>query len=280
MNNFYIYVILNLDEPGIFEYNDIKFDYMPIYIGKGINKRQFTHFKPYSLKKDSEKNKFLLKYNCISKIIKDGLAEIESLNLERYYIKLIGRVDIKTGPLLNLTSGGQGVCGYQYTEDQKLDRSLKQRCDKNHFYNKNHNVDTFKEFKRSVYQINIITDEIIDKFDSLSDAAIKTNSNESHIRDCCNGKRKTHNGFKWKDVDDNYIKKRSSKNNSTNKREILQIDLDGNIIEKYDSISSCSRITGIRKSNIIDCLSNRKRTAGGFKWSYNESIIMKFSEMN
>lgn len=177
-------------------------------------------------------------------------------------------MDIGTGTLLNLTNGGQGVSGYQYTEDQKLERSFRQQCDNNHFYSKKHNVNTFNEFKRPVYQIDVNTDEIIDKFDSLSDAASKTNSNESHIRDCCSGKRKTHNGFKWKDVDDNYIKKRSSKNNNTNKREILQIDLDGNIVEEYDSISLCSRETGIKKSNIFDCLANRKRTAGGFKWSY------------
>ena len=59
------------------------------------------------------------------------------------------------------------------------------------------------------------------------------------------------------------------------------MDLEGNIIEEYDSISLCSRETGITKSNLFDCLANRKRTAGGFKWSYkNESFIVRYSNYN
>ena len=133
---YYVYVILNLEEPGEYKYGEIEFDYMPIYIGKGKNKRQFVHFKNHSLKSESEKNKSLLKYNCESKILKDNLSEVESFILERYYIELIGRKNIDKGPLLNLTSGGQGASGYIYTEDQLIKRSKEQSTINNHFYNK------------------------------------------------------------------------------------------------------------------------------------------------
>ena len=276
MDDFYIYVILNLEEPGDFKYGDIKFDHLPIYIGKGKNKRQFTHFKNYSLKGESEKSKSLLKYNCVSQIFKNNLSESESFKLEREYIELIGRKNIDKGPLLNLTSGGQGASGYKYTPEQILARSKRQSTTGNIFYGKKHNIGAFNKFKRPVYQIDTNTGEIINKFDSLSDASSKTNSNETHIRNCCNGNRIIHNGFKWKDVE-SYIKKSTIKGNNTQKRKVSQLDLDGNIINEYESISSASKITGIIKSNIINCLSGNKQSAGGFKWSYkNEST--KFDE--
>lgn len=175
---------------------------------------------------------------------------------------------MNSGPLLNLTSGGQGASGYKYTPEQLIKRSKEQSTVNNHFYNKKHKGNAFDKFKRSVYQIDMLTDEIIDEFDSLADAAQKTGSKEDHIRSCCNGSRKSHNGFKWRDANPDYIKKRRSKNNNTSKRKVVQLDLDGNIVNDYESISSASRSVGIKKSNIIDCLSKRKMTAGGFKWEY------------
>jgi hypothetical protein len=276
-NSYYVYVILNVEVPGEFKYGDIEFDHLPIYIGKGKNKRQFVHFKNHSLKIESEKNKSLLKYNCISKILKDNLTEVESLKLERDYIELIGRSDLNTGPLFNLTSGGQGVSGYKYTLDQLLVRSRNQSNSGNSFYNKMHNKSTFDRFKRPVYQIDKNSGEILNEFDSIIDAVNKTGSRECHIRDCCNGHRKTHNGFGWRDVNSNYVKKRRSKNNKTSKRKVIQLDLDGNLKGEYDSISDASRSTSIRKCNIINCLSKNRLSAGGFKWEYKkESKHMKY----
>lgn len=267
MNSFYVYALLNLNIPGKFKYNDIELEFLPFYIGKGKGKRDLEHFKNYSLKPNSSKNKFLKEGKCISKKIKDNLSEDDAFRLERYYIDLIGRIDNGAGPLANLTSGGQGVSGYKYTPDQLIKRSKEQSTIGNGFYNKKHKKNTFNKFKRSVYQIDINTGEIIDKFDSLSDAAIKTNSDENHIRDCCNGSRKTHNGFRWEDANSDYVKKRISKGNNTQKRKILKLDLDGKITE-YESISYASKVTGIRKCNIIGCLSKNRLSAGGFKWKY------------
>ena len=283
--DYYVYVILNLDESGKFIYGDSEFDFLPIYIGKGKNKRELEHFKPYSLKTDSEKNKSLLQYNCVSKKLVNNLSEGDAFKLERDYIELIGRRNLDTGPLLNLTSGGQGASGYKYTPEQLIKRSKEQSTINNGFYNKNHDKNTFNKFKRSVYQIDINTNQIINKFDSLADAAKETNSSEDHIRDCCNGNRKTHNGFKWVDVNPTYVKKRLSKGNNTKKRKIYKLDLDGKILEEYESISMASRETGILKGNIIAVLADRKMTAGGFKWKYKpedikENIIMKFNQFN
>lgn len=51
---------------------------------------------------------------------------------------------------------------------------------------------------KPVFKINIKTEEIIEEYCSLKEAAEKTNTHRSSISSCCNGKLKSSNGFKWK----------------------------------------------------------------------------------
>lgn len=51
--------------------------------------------------------------------IQEGLTEKEALGLEIFCIKLYGRVDTGAGILRNLTDGGEGVCGLQFSEETK-----------------------------------------------------------------------------------------------------------------------------------------------------------------
>jgi predicted GIY-YIG superfamily endonuclease len=51
---------------------------------------------------------------------------------------------------------------------------------------------------KTVCQIDKKTNEILNVFSSLTEAASKTNSIISGISYCCSGQRKTHNGYKWK----------------------------------------------------------------------------------
>lgn len=281
MNNFYVYVILNLDDPNILKFGDFEFKYTPIYVGKGKGKRNLEHFKPYSLKQNSHKNKTLLKYNCDTLILMSNLSEDDAFSEEKRLIELIGRKNIKTGSLLNLTSGGQGVSGYIYSEEQLEKRSKNNIGDKNNFYGKKHKPDSFKKFKRPVNQIDKITGKVINTFDSLSIAAKETSSDENHIRDCCNGNRKTHNGFRWSDDSSDYINTRTTNTKKSNKkRKISKLNLKNEFLEEFDSISEASRISGISKSNIIGCLKHRKRTAGGFIWIYNEDIDKHLNLIN
>lgn len=103
MNNFYVYIY---KDPIIFE---------PFYVGKGCNGR----YRDISARKY---NKHL--YNKIQKYRRQGyfikditffeqknLFERDALSLEIELIRKIGRRDLGTGPLLNLTDGGDGVIG-------------------------------------------------------------------------------------------------------------------------------------------------------------------------
>lgn len=54
--------------------------------------------------------------------------------------------------------------------------------------------------KKPVKQIDRHSNRVIDIFESAREASRKTNSNYKNISQVCNGKRKTHNGYKWEFV--------------------------------------------------------------------------------
>lgn len=124
-NKFYVYVYLNPNIEGEFIYGEYVFDYEPFYIGKGFGDRLFHHLKCKG--RNHNKNiiiKDLLRENKTPIIlkIKENLSNEDSLILEKEMIKLIGRLDIGTGTLTNLTEGGEGHIGYIQSEETKRKR--------------------------------------------------------------------------------------------------------------------------------------------------------------
>lgn len=51
-----------------------------------------------------------------------------------------------------------------------------------------------------------------------------------------------------------------------NHKEVLCKDMDGNVIQKYFSLSEASRDTGCNVSNISACCHGRINSTGGYKW--------------
>jgi len=118
-NESYVYVYLDIRKPGKYTYTklNVSFLFEPFYVGKGIGGRYLSHLGILneSIRKGSYKDNKILKIykdtnrtNFITKIMK-GLSDIEACELERKFIQAIGRYDLKTGPLTNLTDGGDGL---------------------------------------------------------------------------------------------------------------------------------------------------------------------------
>ena len=53
-------------------------------------------------------------------------------------------------------------------------------------------------------------------------------------------------------------------------RQVEQLTLDGPHVAFYQSASEASRMTGIGRKNINECLCLRSQTAGGYRWKYKE----------
>ena len=104
-SDFYVYALF--DQHGI-----------PRYVGKGKGRRIHDHERK-SDKNNSLKRLFIEKTIAalgeLPKIkIQENLTEDAALEIERIFIKVIGRHP--NGPLTNATAGGQGLSGYQPTE--------------------------------------------------------------------------------------------------------------------------------------------------------------------
>jgi hypothetical protein len=92
-----------------------EYQYTPIYIGKGkwSNQRHTDHLKDCRNKIFENKINYW-KRNDIDPmiiILEKDLTEQEAWNLEINLITSLGRFDLGTGPLLNLTNGGEGASG-------------------------------------------------------------------------------------------------------------------------------------------------------------------------
>ena len=132
-NVFYVYVYLDPRKPGLYEYGDhlqefvsaeeynykkYKFDYEPFYIGKGRDRQIDSHlFEARRNRPTKDPNTF--KISVIKNILSSGkepirikivenLEESIAFQKEKELISLIGRRTFNTGPLTNLTEGGDG----------------------------------------------------------------------------------------------------------------------------------------------------------------------------
>lgn len=129
----YIYIYLDPRKPGKYQYPDLNISLLfePFYVGLGQNNRKFSHLENKKLQISSPKNAKLNKIiNYTSFDIKDYILEIksnlsyeEAIFQEKCFIKNIGRKDILTGPLTNLTDGGEGVCNMSKETKLKMSNS-------------------------------------------------------------------------------------------------------------------------------------------------------------
>lgn len=131
MNQFYSYIYLDPRKPGNYEYNGCRFPFEPFYVGKGCGDR----YKPRT-KICNNVNRYLI--NKIKKIRIDNviiefsnikISNEKACDFEKALISMIGRLDLKKGPLLNCTDGGEGSPGTIRSEETciKIGKALKGR---------------------------------------------------------------------------------------------------------------------------------------------------------
>ena len=132
MHEFYVYIFLDPRKPGKYCYPDLNmsFLYEPLYVGKGIKKRYDVHFKK------SSQTYNMFKVNKIKNIIEAGLSvivvfpvvnitEYSSLLAETYFIRSIGRFDLKAGPLTNRNDGGIECNGFSVERRKNISQANK-----------------------------------------------------------------------------------------------------------------------------------------------------------
>lgn len=85
-------------------------------------------YRPYS-----KVNRTKYWHNIINKhsykvdILCNGISYNEAISIEKYLILFYGRKDLKTGNLVNMTIGGEGVVGNIVSEETKLKMSISRK---------------------------------------------------------------------------------------------------------------------------------------------------------
>jgi hypothetical protein len=283
MCKYYVYVFLDESNPGIFEYGDIKFDYEPFYIGKGTGGRissslldRESPFKVNKINKIKRSGFQILRFKLL-----ENLENEEALQKEIEFIKLIGRRDLKLGPLVNQTDGGDG-------------RS---------------NIIVSKETREKIREGNIKSNQIrkilgTDKHTpEVIDHLRKINQGENNP---FFGKRHTEEvkeeqslrvagtshpmwGKKHNDITIEKIKKKINSyvdkekiiklSKERNSKSVIQFTLGGEFIQEFSSIKEASQTTGCSESIIGKCCRGYIKNPRSFifKFKDNNSLELKNS---
>ena len=106
-------------------------------------------------------------------------------------------------------------------------------------------------------------------FESANIAQNKTGVDASTIIKVCKGKKKSIKGFRWLYLDDyksgDYVKETNKP-----KRAVVQLTLNKDYIETFDSINEAGRKTELNYKNIHSCCNGKRNKTGGYKWMYLE----------
>lgn len=233
---FYVYVLLKTYKPGKYTYNNLEFEFEPFYVGKG---HKFKNYDRIEVSKKCGNNNFKMniinKHNKLNLDVtafkyKDLLTNNEAIELEKELIEIIGKSNLNKGPLCNLYDGESGKHG-----------------------------PNFKTRKR-VFQYNKMG-FFIKEYNSIKEAVLE--SGISNISRACNSNstagefvwRKEIDGFSTSQIDTSFLNTKIHSGNL--KRKVALIDLNNDIIKKYNSIKDAMEDTDCHKSKIVAVCKNK-----------------------
>jgi len=217
------------------------------YVGmtKNPTKRLYDHIHE---KKGKTKKinwiKKLIKLNLLPlMIILDETNNVEVEKMETYYIKKL--ID-EGNELLNYDENGIGTA-------KKINKETINTLRK-------------KNIKKVIrYNLN---GKKIDEFISLREAERITGINHGNISKCCTGKYKHSGGFIFKFENDECNYKIINPN--AIKKKVIEVDINGNLINEYNSITEASKKTDIDQSNISKICNGKLKKSNNKYFKFKE----------
>lgn len=247
-NRYYVYALLDSSKFGEYVYGDYCFLYEPFYIGKGTKERYKNSIKSANnsgFKKSKIKSLMNKGIKIISDIIIPNLTHDESIEKEIELISLIGRRDLKTGVLVNMTDGGDGrlsskpspesiakanytkslkpPLNYRHSEETLKIMSKKQTGKGNGFYGKTHKVG------------------------ARENISIK-NTGENHPM--YNKKHTVETIEKLREASKKVDRAKLALLSQKNNKEVLMYDLEMNFLKEFESVKAAATFTSIEDSII------------------------------
>ena len=243
-----------------------------IYIGqtiKDLKVRKALHIYGVNNNSQVHFHRALRKYgeDAFSWEIIDSANDIESLNQkEIYWIKYYD--SFNNG--YNMTIGGGGICGFSMSEETKKkigEGNTGKVTGVNH-----HNA-------RTIIQLSLDGD-FISKFITITEATKSSDlfkGDISSIHSCCNNYISSAYGFIWIYEDDychEYVSERvKTYIEKGAERRVVKLDIDGNFIESFKSLTEASRSVNGDASAIARCCRGKASKHKGFKWMYRHEYL-------
>lgn len=119
-------------------------------------------------------------------------------------------------------------------------------------------------FKKKVYQYDIQTGELLNSYDDLTSAGNAVNATKKSISNVCLSIDKTCKGYYW-----SYSSTiKSFSTTDLRKKEVMQYNLEGDLLNQYLSVAEASKKSGISKTCISRCCRGEREQSGGYFWRY------------
>lgn len=109
-NDFYVYLHIKLTNGE------------PFYVGRGKGSRAYEKGRG---RRSQYWFSIANKYGFDVIFLENNITGDLSLELEKYWIGRIGRMDLGLGPLVNFTDGGEGACGISKEAKEKRSKQMK-----------------------------------------------------------------------------------------------------------------------------------------------------------
>ncbi len=209
--------------------------------------------------------------NKSSRGIKCNLISTEEV-LHRIDEILFEKFRIKSNKHIKVTNNKKNVykeCWYKHAEkflnyiycgDRKIYLSRKYDIFKNHEY-----ISKTRNRVQNILKYDL-SGNFIEKYDSIKLAAKENEIYEQGIIKAYKDK-KAYNGFYWVGISEyDEIPMTIQPKEKEYRYEIRQIDDEGNLIEIFHSTREAEKKTGIKHSNICNCINGKAKTAKGFIW--------------
>lgn len=237
-NRYYVYLHLRGDNGE------------PFYVGKGTNNRHISKWGRSKFWKN-----IVNKYGYDIIILEENLIQEDAYDLEMYWIKRIGRIDLNNGPLVNHSDGGEKnynrKSGYKLSDETKYKISIGNRGKKR--------TDELKEYLRYINLGKKLSDEVRNKL------------SKSHRDRLDNGFDTSVYSFKGAEnpmFGRNHTQEVKNKISLCNKKhyKVIQLTKDGEVVKIFNSHHDASQELNICPKQIMRVINGVIKTTGGFKF--------------
>lgn len=127
-----------------------------------------------------------------------------------------------------------------------------------------YNKDSGGSIQKCVYQYNLKNGLLVNTLNSLQNASNAINVTKQFLSRICLGANNTYNGFYWSyTFKEPFIPQKDSRT-----KLVVQYDLKGNELQRFESISIANTSTNINKTCIAKVCRGERVSAGGFNWKY------------